>query len=353
MSDTVYARLADALNALPNGFPRTQSGVELRILEYIYTPEEAALAGLLTREWETIDAIAERTGLSRKEARKQLVQMARKGQVWMYGEEGALRARLAAFIVGVYEAQLDRLEHEFVHLMERYLNEEGGVQGIMGPEPALQRVMPAHAALAVERILPYDDVRAVLLAAKSFHVRDCICRAEQDVLGTRQCDFPLEACLSFSSQERPLGEGDLTQEQALALLDRCEEIGLVHSVSNLREGIGYVCNCCGCCCGLLRGINLHGVKGAMARASYYAVIDPDACQGCGVCVERCQVHAIALEGDFAVVDRVRCLGCGLCVTGCPHQVARLERLPEAEITPPPLGWAEWESARLHNRGIIS
>ena len=42
MSDEIYSRLADALDRLPNGFPRTESNVELRILRKIYSPEEAS-----------------------------------------------------------------------------------------------------------------------------------------------------------------------------------------------------------------------------------------------------------------------------------------------------------------------
>ena len=90
----------------------------------------------------------------------------------------------------------------------------------------------------------------------------------------------------------------------------------------------------------------------MARAGYYAVIDPDECLGCGTCIERCQVHAIAEQDGISVVDRERCIGCGLCVTGCPNDVARLQRRPEAEIVHPVVDFAAWEHERLVNRGLI-
>ena len=109
----------------------------------------------------------------------------------------------------------------------------------------------------------------------------------------------------------------------------------MHTVSNVAQGVGYVCNCCGCCCGLLRGITEHGLAGSVAHANYYAVIDPDLCAGCGTCIERCQVHAIPDEDGVSVVDRERCIGCGLCVTGCPDDVPRLLRRPEAEEIHPP------------------
>jgi ferredoxin len=350
MTDGVYERLAAALDRLPNGFPRTASGVELRILARIYTPEEAALAAELTRDMEAVEEIAARCGLEPRAARKLLIQMTRRGQVWIERGDGTLRARLAPFIVGVYEAQAEVMDHDLAHLVEHYLS-EGGVKGIMGPEPALHRVVPAHAALGAETIMPYDDVRAILLAAKSFHVSDCICRKEQDLVGTRRCAFPLDVCLSFSAHERPLGPGDLTQEEALALLARTEQVGLVHTVSNVRQGMGYVCNCCGCCCGLLRGITEFGIEHSVARANYLAVVDEAACIGCGLCVERCQVGAVILAGGLAVVDVARCIGCGLCVTGCPDRVAHLVPRGDAETRLPPADYRAWEDERLHNRGM--
>ena len=43
MSDTCYERLVDALDALPNGYPRVPSGREIRLLKKAFTPEEAWL----------------------------------------------------------------------------------------------------------------------------------------------------------------------------------------------------------------------------------------------------------------------------------------------------------------------
>jgi Pyruvate/2-oxoacid:ferredoxin oxidoreductase delta subunit len=158
-------------------------------------------------------------------------------------------------------------------------------------------------------------------------------------------------CLSFSENARASQPGDISQAEALAILEQSEEVGLVHTVSNVMEGVGYVCNCCGCCCGILRGITDWGVENSVAYANYYAVIDPEFCANCGNCIERCQVGAIS-EGDgVSVVDRARCVGCGLCVTGCPNEVARLERKAEAELVHPPRDFAAWERERLHNRGL--
>ncbi len=350
MADEVYERLVDALDRLPNGFPRTPSRVEIRILEKIFSPEDAALAGQLGGGMEPVEVIAQRVGLPAEEAASRLVGLARRGLLWFDRHDGKSWFRLAPFVVGIYETQVDSMDHELAHLVEEYLS-SGGAAGIMGPQPALHRVVPAQGAVKSEWILPYDDVRAILLAAKTFHVGDCICRVQQDQIG-RRCTFPVRMCLSFSSEERPARPGDVSQDEALAILDQSEEIGLVHTVSNVMQGLFYVCNCCGCCCGILRGITDWGIENSVAYANYRAVIDADECLGCGTCMERCQVHAISEQDGVAVVDPKRCIGCGLCVTGCPNDVARLQLKPEAEIVHPPTDFAAWEHERLHNRHLI-
>jgi Pyruvate/2-oxoacid:ferredoxin oxidoreductase delta subunit len=300
---------------------------------------------------EPVDILAKRFGLSPEEALEKLSKMAERGVLWSDKQAGKRRFRLAPFIVGIYESQRDSMDHEFAHLMEDYMM-NGGAVGIMKPQPALHRVIPAQRAVKTEWILPYDDVRAILLNSKTFRLGDCICRMQQDHIG-RRCDFPLRTCLSFSSNERPADPLDVSKEEALAFLDKAEEMGLVHTVSNVMKDVGYVCNCCGCCCGILRGVTDWGVENSVAHANYYASIDPDVCVNCGTCRKRCQVHAISEENGVSVVNRQKCIGCGLCVTGCPNDAAKLQRKPEDQIVDPPVDFATWEKERLHNRHLNS
>lgn len=349
--DDSYRRLAQALDRLPNGFPTTDSGLEIRILEKICSPQEAALAGLLTGTPEPLAAIAVRSGKPAGAVRRALFRLVRRGLVWLDDQHDEVRFRLAPFVVGFYEAQVDSMDHELAHLVEDYFA-GGGARGIMAPQPALHRVVPAEGSVKSEAILPYEDVRAIVLEGKTFRVNECICRLQQEQLGER-CPYPTRVCLGFSRRERPPQEGDLSLADALALLDMTEQVGLVHTVSNVAEGVGYVCNCCGCCCGILRGITDYGIAESVAYSNYIAVIDPELCAACGTCIDRCQVGAIS-EGDgFSVVDPGRCIGCGLCVSGCPNDVARLVRKPDAEIVHPPKDFADWERQRLRNRGLLT
>ena len=350
MSETAYEHLAGALNGLPNGFPRTASGVEIRMLKKIFSPEEARLASHVTGEMKAVESIAKRAGTPARDAGRDLIALAKRGLVWPGKVDGEVAFRLAPFIVGIYESQLGTMDEELARLFERYM-EEGGAVGIMKPLPSLHRVLPGHGAIEPETILPYDDVRAIIEKGKTFRVRGCICRVQQDLIGERKCDFPLENCLMIYGSERPPSPDDISMERALEILDETEKVGLVHSTSNVINELTYICNCCGCCCGILRGFNEWGIDEAIARANYLAAIDPEKCTGCEICIDRCQVGAISMNDGDAVVNLERCIGCGLCVTGCPSDAARLNRKPDADIVNPPGDYETWERERLRNRGL--
>jgi Na+-translocating ferredoxin:NAD+ oxidoreductase subunit B len=345
-----YERLAEALNKLPNSFPRTKSNIEITLLKKIFLPEEANLAGQLTGAYEPVSTVAQRAGLSEKETAERLKAMVDRGFVW--GDPAAGYYRLSPFIVGIYESQMNRMDHELSHLVEEYF-EQGGIE-IMKYQPAIHRVIPAQGTVKTEWIMPYDKLIELMNSCNTFRVNDCICRKQQDFLGSRKCTFPLHVELIFYTGKESAGPPVapfVTKEEALTVLEQTEKTGLVHTVSNVAEGIYYVCNCCGCCCGILRGITEFGIEKSVAAANYYSIIDPELCKGCETCIRRCQVHAISLKDYVSAVDYAKCIGCGLCVTCCPSGAARLELKPETERITPPVNFAAWEHERLVNRGL--
>ncbi len=217
-----FEMLAEALDRLPNGFPRTQSKVEILLLKKVFSRDEAWLAGQLSGSLESAERIAKRTGLRPQDAETRLKAMAGKGQVWADTRRGKPVFRLAPFMVGIYESQRGRMDHEFAHLFERYMD-EGGAAGIMKPLPALHRVVPSRGSVKSEWILPYEDVRAILSRARSFRLNDCICRLQQDQVG-RRCDFPTRTCLAFSRAKRPPSPTSISRGVALEMLDEFESI---------------------------------------------------------------------------------------------------------------------------------
>jgi ferredoxin len=350
MSDEPFEKLAQALDRLPNGFPRTPSNVEIPMLRKIFSEGEAVIASALSKDPEPVETIAERTGRSAQDMKPILKDMVKRGLVLFQKKDSKACYRLAPFMVGIYEDHLHDMDHEFAHLFEEYMS-DGGARGIMKPKPALHRVVPARGSIKTEYILPYDDVKAMLEHAISFRVRDCVCRKQQELHGDKACDFPERMCLNFTKFQRPEDENTVTRDEALQLLDEAEEIGLVHTVSNVMKGMYYVCNCCGCCCGILRGITDWGIKESVAYANYYAVINKELCTDCGICIERCQVKAIAAQDQEVIFRQEDCIGCGLCVTGCPSEAVQLIKRPDAQVVHPPEDFEAWEHLRMKNRGI--
>ena len=73
---------------------------------------------------------------------------------------------------------------------------------------------------------------------------------------------------------------------------------------------------------------------AVAPSSYWAVVDEDTCNGCEVCVDRCQVNAISMnDADIAEIDYERCLGCGVCISSCNRDALQLEKRDDRIFTP--------------------
>ncbi|MFC1912863.1 DUF362 domain-containing protein [Chloroflexota bacterium] len=354
-NDEAYEKWADQMNALANGFPRTESGVEIKLLKKISPPEEAWIISQLGHNLESAEEISTRLGLPVTEVKQRLETAARHGAVNVNDSKGSDRYQLSPFIPGLFEFNALIQDQEFANLFEQYMMIRG-TQGILGATPPIQRVMPAYRALDTESVLPYEDVRALLLEAKYFWVLDCACRLEQDLIGNRKCDFPVKNCISYRKEGESSRSFDfddeshkrISQEEALAILDEAEEVGLVHTVHNNAKALGYICNCCGCCCCVLRPINEQGISSVL-KANYSAEIKPEECTGCEICVDRCQIDAISMKDDVAVVDVSQCIGCGLCVTGCSSDAAQLHKKPEAQFVHPPADFNAWEEERLLNR----
>lgn len=356
MTDDVYRRLARRLDDLPNGFPPADDGVEIDILKKIFSPGEAETALLLKAYPEDAATVAERLGRPAAEMAAALDAMAEKGQIGCVSWEGRRFYLLMPFVVGIYEFQMYRIDAELAALCERYWPTLHRSVGSFAP--ALARVVPVDAPIEKRGdVLPYEDVRSLLADAQSFHIHECICRKERHLTG-HECDQPLEVCLSFSARpsapdDFSLGGRDITKEEAFAILEDAERRGLVHSAFyNTQSGHFGLCNCCPCCCGLLRGIRELGAPHLLAHSDYAARIDSGACTGCGACAEeRCPVAAIVEENGVYRVDEGRCIGCGLCVSACPADAIGLVGRPDAEREKPPENLLVWLYERAKNRGI--
>ncbi|MDQ7783257.1 MAG: 4Fe-4S binding protein [Desulfomonilaceae bacterium] len=337
MPGQVYHDLREQMDQYSVGFPSTESGVELKILEKLFSEEEAALYLDLSLMLETPETVATRSGREPGEVAAMLERMVDKGLIFRVKKGESAKYGAVPFVVGSFEFQLKGMDREFADLFEQYFTEAFGSQGIAQGAP--MRTVPVNKAINHSwPVAPYEDIREIIKSKAEISVADCVCRVQQGLLN-KACDSPLEVCFQFGSHahfyvDKGMGRY-VTQEEALGIIDKCEEAGLV-SQPFVAQDAGGLCNCCGDCCGILRSIKMHPKPSEMVYTNYFAEVDADACSACGTCTDRCQMEAIVVgSDDVAEVDRDRCIGCGLCVTTCPSEALSLRQKPEAERRDPP------------------
>jgi ferredoxin len=380
----IYERLANALDALPHGFSRTQSGVEIKLIKMAFTEEEVRLAGQLTRFPETAAAIATRVGRDVGEVTATLESLIPRRLVRLDSPGmaapglaptavGEKKYRLGPFLVGWYEAMMRLEDKEFAALFEQFVIEGGG-ERIFAPRPGVLGVVPVRGSLKPEYIErePHLDIDAHFQRHDRFLVIPCVCKREMELLHGKSCKKPMKRCGFIGLPPRtPLGETVLDREEASTLLTRLEKMGHVHlafyGFTMSAESPQFVgtCNCCSCCCGVFHGQKLSGAAEAAQKSNYRAVINAETCTACGACILRCPVDAITegpkrwpnvvaapsqavpemLPGK-SVVDRDTCIGCGVCVIGCVPDAIVMEPVSEEEWFHVPSSMAEWEEMRL-------
>jgi electron transport complex protein RnfB len=334
MSDDIYERLRAFLDTLPTGFPSTPTGIELRILMKLFTPEEAELTMNLRSDPEDLSSIAARLGREEVELGSKLEEMVRKGLIFRVREGDRVSYQAFQFMIGIYEFQVKNLDEEFSRMFEEYLPYVGISLAYVKTKQL--RVIPvASSVSALHNVAPYNKIRDLVKEQELISVAECICRKEQHFLG-KECDRPKETCLGFGQFARFYIDNhwgrQITVEEALKILDLAEETGLVLSPSNTRE-LSNICCCCPCCCPILRAVKMVPQSKYVTTSYYLAHIDPEACINCGLCRERCQVEAIRERDGLSEILVKKCIGCGLCVGTCPEEAISLLEKPGMEVPP--------------------
>ncbi|MFH1137736.1 MAG: 4Fe-4S binding protein [Pseudomonadota bacterium] len=319
MSDAPYLKLRRFLDQFPIGFPETSSGVELAILKRLFSPEQAEVAVNLSPKPEDAPTLAARLGRDPDELAKTLDEMAQDGLLFQVRRDGKKLFAAAPFMIGLYEYSVNKIDRDLAALFQQYYEE--AYQDEMGRSdvPGF-KVIPLQQHVASDiTLLPYHQLEVDVRSARVISVAECVCRKEAALTG-HGCDHPLETCLSFGAAaefyiEHGLGRR-IEVDEALAILKKADESGLVHAGVNAKH-LSNICNCCPCCCASLKGIVSKGHdKRKYMNALFEAVVDESACTGCETCVDRCPVGAASVD-EVASVDRRKCLGCGLCVGVCP------------------------------------
>jgi Pyruvate/2-oxoacid:ferredoxin oxidoreductase delta subunit len=324
LRDEVYLRLREFMDTLPGGYPTTESGVEMRILRKLFSPEEAEMVMRLSSIPETAEAVAQREGLEVSETARMIESMAGKGLLFRMSREGEVLYSAFQFIFGVYDFQVNAIDGELAQMMEEYFPYLDVIEKQF-------RVVPVASAVdTTMNVSTYDRIRDLVKKEEIISVSPCICRREQGLLG-HECERPSETCLGFGLAAEYRLENDIgrriSKEETLEILDLAEKSALVLCPTNSRD-IVFVCCCCGCCCGMLGVLKTEDRPADKIRSPYRAKVDSDLCNACGNCLERCQMNALVEDDNVMEVDAARCIGCGLCVDACQEKAIYLEENPK-------------------------
>jgi Na+-translocating ferredoxin:NAD+ oxidoreductase subunit B len=328
-----YMQLALYLDELPAGYPPTVSGVERQILRKLFSEEEARLAMNLTLIPEDAHVVALRAHQPVAQVAKILDGMDRKGLIASNHTAGKPpRYAISQFVVGFYEGQVNRLDKEFVELIEAYLPQYFEMSK-WSDTPQLRTIPIGESIPITTEVMPYESIEAILRAKTDFAVRNCICRQEQEIMG-HSCDKPVETCLTFNQSARDdavTGKGRLISlDEALNLVEKAKKAGLVLQPANSKNPV-FLCTCCDCCCGVLRQIKKHPHPASLVDNAFIARQDRYLCTNCGACTEICPMQALCENSaNLITLQKERCIGCGLCVSVCPSGALAMVRKPGAE-----------------------
>ncbi len=350
-----YIELRERLDRYPVGAPETKDMYE--VLRLLFTEEEARIASRMPMAPATAGKIARRTGIEKDKVEKILTEMSFKGSMMDFHHQrsGKTFYMLPPTVVGFFEFSLmrrreDLPQKELAEAMHNIFENDD----IFAHEVFQQQTQVGR-ALVHETALPDDDITEVLdwerasmivSEAKKRAVSLCYCLHKAQHAG-KGCDKPEEICLSLGQgaewlTSKNLGR-EISKEEALDLLAAAREHGLVHIADNIVREPTFICNCCGCCCGMLGAINNHGISNAVHTTGFIASVDTDACKGCGKCARRCPINAITIKEKpgkngkkikWAEVDKSICLGCGVCESACKFDALTMKKRKNRKVLTP-------------------
>lgn len=347
-----YTGLVDRLNRFPQGAPPSE--LLYRILAMLFSEREAGLVALLPVKPFSAKKAAAAWKMDLTPARKVLDDLADRAILVDIEQNGELLYCLPPPMAGFFEFSMMRLRNDIdqkilSELFYQYINVEEDfikdlfIQGetqlgrVFVQEPALSEVNALH-------VLDYERASEIIRTATHIGISMCYCRHKMAHVN-RACDAPLDICMTFNTTASSLTRHGYARtvsvSECLDLLSSAYSHNLVQFGENARQGVNFICNCCGCCCEAMLAIQRFGLVRPI-YSNFVAQITEDECSGCGMCSSLCPVGAAAIvkadatdskSHDRAEIDQKMCLGCGVCVRNCPTAALHLESRPERAITP--------------------
>jgi Na+-translocating ferredoxin:NAD+ oxidoreductase subunit B len=346
MVDAVYEKLPGALNARSMAFPAVKCKEFYDLVEFLFTPEEAGIFVAIPLGLATLEEIAGE--LHVKDLKKlggQLETMADKGLIHIRERAGKKVYEALPFVPGITEFQLmrgidDDRHRKIAVLLRDYA--KGMMSAMMsGNPPPMESYAPGK-KVAVDKevehkstIVPFKELKELLMKSEYISVGTCICRHQAALLG-KPSTKPVNNCMILGESAKFAVERGFTKrmtpEEAIKRIEEAEDAGLIHSFANTPDlYTNLLCNCYKDRCMIVRGINKSPVPSMAANARWLVTIKQEDCTGCEACIPRCQMDALKMVDGKLTRDEKRCIGCGICMWVCPTEALVLEARPASKI----------------------
>ena len=360
MPDEIYRQLCETMAKRGGMFPGMDIPEFYALAAELFTPEEAAVNNSLPRGLNPVGPIAAAMDRKADAVAPVLEDMADKGLVFSLKKDNRALYSGLPFVPGIFEYQFMRgsataRDRRLAVLIKDYKQAVDRRRTPVRKDFPAFRVIPVNRSIdARTRVHTYDEVRSFIENSEPLAASTCYCRHQARLIDEKgHCGKPDDVCLQlgWGAQfviDRNMGR-KITKQEAIAILDRSEEAGLVHCTNN-RQEIDFICNCCSCHCIILQRALAHPQPGLALNSGFQPRWDPASCTACETCVERCPMAALPMgDEEIPTVDLGRCIGCGVCATGCPEQA--IEMLARPEIPEPPRDRRELkaELAKRSNR----
>lgn len=362
----VYERLAEHLSHLGMGFPFREELVA--ILKENFSPREAEVAlAIPTKPVPLqpleVDEIQEGIDLSKEELAEILESLSRRGLIFSgrtgKGEKGYALQQVGFGFPQIFFWKNEDTPHgrKMAAMTAKYFNRTVTQEAFSGTATKPYRYIPVGRTIPATKqaIFPYEMMETVIGKAEVIALAHCACRVTYRLAG-KGCEHPTEVCMKYNDMARyVIDRGfarEISKQEALDLIRKSEEAGLVHFVDNAEGEIQHNCNCCGCACWNVGSIRRRKIPRDALMATYFMRdTDQEACTGCGACAEICPVEAVRLEGDLPVVDEAWCIGCGVCATVCPADAVVIKVREDRKGTAPTSSFTELHKRIRKEKGL--